>query len=107
LAARGDRRAFEMLHEFLQVPSISIRRASVQAILAVEPQARDRLAELLPPEHRFLLDVRQLPVSDVPQVKDPAVHLRDPKVRPKEPAPDLPDDTPRRPRRRSPKTRGK
>jgi hypothetical protein len=105
LAARGDKRALEILHEFLRVPSISIRRASVQGILAAEPWARDRLAELLPPEHRFLLDVKQLPAPNAPQVRDPTVHLRDPGARPKKPAPDLPDRTRRRPRRRSPKTR--
>jgi hypothetical protein len=105
LATRGDRRAFDMLHEFLQVPSISIRRASVQAILAVDPEARDRLAELLPPEQRFLLDVKQISVSETPQVKDPTAHLRDPKARQKEAAPDLPDAGARRPRRRGPRTR--
>ena len=107
LAASGDKRALEMLHEFLAVPSISVRRASVQAILAVKPKAKKQLARLLPEEHRFLVDVKRRAVTEVRQVKDPRDHLRDPKASPKDAAPDLPDQGPRTPPRPGPKTRGR
>ena len=104
LAAGGNKRALEHLHEFLDVPSVSVRRATVQEILKVAPRSRAQLAKRLPAEQQFLLDIKQLPVSDVPQIKDPTAHLRDAKAQPKEPAPPLPDNRSRR--RGSPKVRG-
>jgi hypothetical protein len=104
LAARGNKRALEYLQEFVDVPSVSVRRAAVQEILKAAPRSRSQLEKRLPPEHRFLLDVKQVHVSNAPQIKDPSVHLRDPKARPKDPAPVLPDNRSRR--RGSPKVRG-
>jgi hypothetical protein len=71
LAAMGNERALDSLFEFLSVASPSIRRATVQAILAVDENLRDRVADYLPPEQRFLLDIKPLSVTDVPQVERP------------------------------------
>ena len=79
LARRGNERALDALLEFLDVPSVSVRRASVQAILAVAPDDRERVLERLPRDFHYLLDVRQAQVTEVPQVKDPRKHLRDKK----------------------------
>jgi hypothetical protein len=79
LAAAGDRQALESLFEFLQVPSLSIRRATVQAILDTRegPQLRDRIAAFLPNDQRFLLDLGRPDIREVPQIEDPQRHLRD------------------------------
>jgi hypothetical protein len=79
LAERGNKQALEALLEFLDIPSISIRRASIQAILSAEPTYRDKIAERIPPAFRYLLDVRPAQVTEVPQVQNPRKHLRDDK----------------------------
>ncbi|MCH8297886.1 MAG: hypothetical protein IH873_07445 [Chloroflexi bacterium] len=88
LAMRGNARATESLFEFLSIDSISIRRASVQTLLAVDKGMRDRIAEYLTPDSRYLLDVRPLAVTDVPQVDDPRKHLRESQPREKHTPPD-------------------
>jgi len=108
LAARGNRAALKALYEFLDVPSISIRRASIQAVLAVEPKARGKLAERIPAEFHYLLDVRTIPVTKAPQVKNPRKHLKDEKPLDKPVPPGLPDAGPgKRSKRRGPRLRGK
>lgn len=56
LAVQGNEAALPALFEFLSIASISVRRASVQAILAVNPKLRKKAAEALPADHRFLLE---------------------------------------------------
>jgi hypothetical protein len=80
-AARKNKQALEALLEFLDIPSISIRRASIQAILAADPSYRDSVAQRIPRAFRYLLDVRTVKVTEVPQVKDPTKHLKDKKPR--------------------------
>ena len=74
LAERGNQRALEALFEFLDIDSLSVRRASIQAILAVDPDARDRIAERLPSQFHYLLDIRRAPVEQVPQIKNAEEH---------------------------------
>ena len=89
LAARGNAQAVDSLLEFLSDDSISIRRSSARSLVVVDEGMRDRIRDLLPPEDRYLVDLRALEVSEVPQVRDPRVHLRDPRPTEKGPAPSL------------------
>ena len=77
LAVAGNNDAIEALFEFLEQPSLSIRRASVQAILATrEGQSlRARVAVLLPQDQQFLLDIRRVDVREVPQINNPQKYL--------------------------------
>ncbi len=77
LAMADNRNALEALFTFLEVPSLSIRRAAVQAILATkEGQGlRTRVAALLPADQQFLLDIKRVGVHDVPQITNPQRHL--------------------------------
>lgn len=79
VARRGNKLALAALLEFLDISSISVRRASIQAILAADPAYRHRIAQRLPPAFHYLLDVRPAKVTEVPQVKDPKKHLKDKK----------------------------
>ena len=71
LADNGD--ALEALFTFLEVPSLSVRRAAVQAILATKegPRLRTRVAALLPANQQFLLDIQRVDVHSVPQITNP------------------------------------
>ena len=77
LAAGGDEAARAALFEILDQPSLSIRRAAVQALLATgdDPALRDQIARRLPEEQRFLLDLKRVDVRDVEQIADPQAHL--------------------------------
>ena len=77
LARKGDEDALDALVEFVDLPSFSIRRAAIQAILA-SPKGDDlrgRLKKCLPKDERFLLDLKRIDVADAPQVEDPREHL--------------------------------
>lgn len=75
--AEKDSKALRTLFEFLEVPSFSIKRAAVQAILAVskDPKTVQELKEMLPKDMRFLIDLKQIDVREVPQIKDPQKYL--------------------------------
>lgn len=77
LARRGNERATDSLFEFLSIQSISIRRASVQALLAMDSSLYERIADHLPREQRYLLDIKPVAVADVAQIVDPTRHLRE------------------------------
>ena len=79
LAEQGNDIALKSLYEFLTIPSISIRRASVQAILAIRKDkvARQELEQLLPKEQHFLLDVKVVHVTDVSQIENPERYLKE------------------------------
>ena len=102
LGLRGNKEAVESLLEFLAIDSISIRRASVQCLLSIDDGTRERIAEQLPGDLRYLLDVRATQVGDVPQIKDPTRHLREGRL-PEKPAPPDPEATSRPNQERSPK----
>jgi hypothetical protein len=104
LAERGNKGAVDALFECLDIPSISIRRASIQALLSAEPGYRERIAERLPADFYYLLDVQAVPVTKVPQVKNARKHLREAKPTDKPLPPRLaPSRTPAQPRARAPK----
>jgi hypothetical protein len=93
LAEQGNEEALKKLYEFIKLPSISMRRASIQAIFSArkDKETRDRLAALLPSEQQFLLDIKPTDVRNVPQVKNPEVHLTESaKTREKNKQPMLP-----------------
>jgi hypothetical protein len=77
LAVDGNDAALEALFAFLGQPPLSIRRASVQAILATKggQDLRKRVAALLPEDQHFLLDIKRVDVREVPQIDDPEKHL--------------------------------
>jgi hypothetical protein len=99
LAAEGDEKALETLFEVLQLPWISTRRAAVQAILGSPEgsELRERLEELLPAEHRFLLDLKRVHASDVPQISHPERQLKEEARKREEKAamPRLPGESPK------------
>jgi hypothetical protein len=77
LAEQGNEEAVRRLFGFLEQPSISIRRASVQAILSVKKDkaTREQLASMLPADQRFLVEIKPVDVRDVPQVEHPERYL--------------------------------
>lgn len=88
LARRKNPKALASLFEFLTQPSFSVKRAAAQGILAA-PNGRklsSRIANLLPSDQRFILDMKHVDVREVPQVKDPRKHLPE-RVRSRESAP--------------------
>lgn len=76
LARKRRGKALDALFEFLAISSISIRRAAVQSSLAVDKRLRNKIAEWLPKDARYLLDIVPRKVRDVPQIKNPKRHLR-------------------------------
>jgi hypothetical protein len=76
LATQGHRHAVDTLFEALDIPSISMRRAAVQALLAADSSLRERIRERLPRDFRFLLDLKTPQVSEAPQVRNPRTRLR-------------------------------
>jgi hypothetical protein len=87
--------ATEALFEALKQPSLSIRRAAVQSLLATSRGRRlqARIRKALPEEHQFLVDLRAVDVRDVPQIKRPERHLSEAGRRGGiAPAPSLPGD---------------
>jgi hypothetical protein len=94
LATEGHEAAIEALFSFLSVPSISVKRASVQGLLAVKQaeSLRGKIEAHLCPEERFLLDIRPLDVNRATQITDPEADLSDEgRAAAKDVAPDLPD----------------
>lgn len=105
IAAKGGKAAFEALFEFLKQPSLSIRRAAVQAILSTPKgqEARKRIEGLLPKDQRFLLDIKPADVREVPQIKQPGRHLKDTGRKVKKVAPPtIPDTNKKHTKRRRP-----
>ena len=97
LAAEGNNEAQEALWGFLEQDSLSVRRATVQALLATGGEGvRQRIEESLPEHQRFLLDIRRMEPGEVPQIEDPERHLSREMRRPggTPPAPELPNDRP-------------
>ena len=78
LAEQGNEEAVKTLYTFLEIPSISIRRASTQALLShrKDEQTARQISEMIPKEHQFLLDLKPAKVEDVPQIVDPTRHLK-------------------------------
>jgi hypothetical protein len=105
LAARGSEHARDSLFEFLAIDSISIRQASIRSLLAIDETMRDRIAEYLPRDARYLLDVRPVAVTEVPQIKNPRRHLRKGRSHEK-PTPPDPEERAGPVREASPRTRG-
>lgn len=100
--------AVEALFECLKQPSLSIRRAAVQSLLKTSraKSMRARIANALPEDQRFLLDLETPDVRNVPQVKRPERHLSEAGRRAgAAPAPGLPDDEPRAEQSPSPGSR--
>ncbi len=94
LVNAGESEVVDILFTALEQPSLSMRRAAVQALLASPDgeQWRDRISESLPPRQHFLLDIRRVGISDVPHVRDPRVHLVEGAGEESEPPPLLPED---------------
>lgn len=110
LAAQGHRRAIDILFEALDISSISVRRAAVQALLATDANLRETIRERLPQDFHYLLDLKSPHVSDVPQVRNPRKYLRKgPGGIRKTPPPSISEDSRKTKRNKSPriKTGGK
>jgi hypothetical protein len=93
--AKDHADATEALFEALKQPSLSIRRAAVQSLLATSRGRRlqARIRKALPEDQQFLVDLKAVDVRDVPQVKKPERHLSEAGRRGGiAPAPSLPDD---------------
>lgn len=93
--ARNRVSAVDTLFEALRQPSLSVRRAAVQSLLSTGRgrKLRAQVANALPEEQRFLLDLKAVNVADVPQVKNPQRHLSEAGRRGGvAPAPSLPGD---------------
>ena len=97
LAVDGSHVALDVLLAALEQPSLSVRRAAVQGILATAfgEELRDRMVELLPEDQRFLLEIKRAAVQEIPQVGDPRAYLADGADESGAPAPLLPEDSDR------------
>ena len=104
LAKRGSQKAMNSLLEFLAIPSISIRRASIQEILKVSKKHREEIVSHLPPDFHYLLDVVPKNVRDVPQIKNPKRHLKSRKLIDfdRSPPPVLQEERPKNEKQRGP-----
>lgn len=108
LAAQGHRQAVDALFEALDIPSISIRRAAVQALLAADSSLRERIRERLPQDFSFLLDLKTPQVAEVQQVQNPRKHLHERAERLKQSRPPgLAQESAQTKRRPAPKIGGK
>lgn len=96
LARDGNAQAAETLFECLERPSISLRRAAVQALLSTDEgqRQRERIASALPEDARFLLDLRRIEVRDVRQIQNPEQFLVRAARMGTSSAPSLPGDRP-------------
>lgn len=77
LASDNNTQAVDALFACLSRPSLSVRRAAVQALLSTPngQQHRERIAQALPDDQRFLLDLRRIDVREAPQVRSPQQFL--------------------------------
>ena len=92
LAANGNSDAVEALLRFLKQPSISIRRASVEALRSTKHYKKlvERVRAELPPDLHFLLKLEHPRVHEVKQVSDPKRFLSsEASMAPRDPAPPL------------------
>jgi hypothetical protein len=106
LAANGDKAAYRALLEFLEVPALSVRRAAVQAAMAVtdgDKATRKQIRRSLPENQHFLLDIERVEVTDVPQIEDPQSTLTERGREDSKPEPPRFEDD--APERRTPKAR--
>jgi len=78
LAELGNKEALKSLFEFLSIPSLSIRRASIQGILANrnDDTTRKKVLELLPKDQQFLVSLKPMKVQDFQQIDDPEKYLK-------------------------------
>ncbi len=79
LSEMGVEEAKKTLFDFLELPSISIRRAAIQAIYATVKD-ESKLKELksrIPKDQQYLLNIKRVEVKDVPQIKDPTKYLKE------------------------------
>jgi hypothetical protein len=100
IAAAGRKEALDALLSFLAIPSLSIRRAAVQSILSTPRgrRLRRRVADSLPRDQRFLLDLRRPDVRAVPQIRNPERNLSDAARRARKETPaDLPGEAREKP----------
>jgi HEAT repeat protein len=106
LASEGNEKAVDALLRALKQPSISMRRAAVQALRGTKQfkKLHDRIRAELPPDQHFLLTLSTPKVDHVPQVSDPRRFLSEQaRSAETEPAPGLPEsvsETRKPPRRR-------
>jgi hypothetical protein len=94
LAQKGDERASEILMKCVESPSFSVRRTAVTELMST-PYGADRRADieaLVPPELRFIFDMKKTSITEVRQVEDPTRHLNSPYSDPGEPKPATPGD---------------
>ena len=79
LAKENNKEALAALFQLLRLPSFSLRRAAVQAILGVRKSSDhiEKVKACLPPEQHFLLQLKRLKVQDAPQVDNPQQFLSD------------------------------
>lgn len=77
LARDGNEAAEEALFDLVRSPSFSIRRAAVTGLRS-SPRGDDlvdRIADCLPDEERFMLELKRTDVRKVEQIEDPRLHL--------------------------------
>jgi HEAT repeat protein len=97
LASKGNERAIDALLRVLKQPSISMRRAAVQALRGTKQfrKLKRQIRAELPPDQHFLLTLSTPEVEHVPQVSSPRKFLSEQARSTKtEPAPGLPGSGP-------------
>ncbi len=107
LARDGGEEALATLFSALRQPSISIRRAAVQALLSTtdENEMRQRIMTYLPPEEHYLLELKTPKVVEVPQVENPERFLSEEAHQSSSlKAPHLPEDRGTSPKKRPPRS---
>ena len=93
LAKMGNEEAQKTLFNFLELPSISIKRAAIQAIFATvsDEKKLEKMRSLMPREHHYLLEIKRVNVKDVPQIKEPQKDLKEGATDTKKEPPKMPE----------------
>ena len=93
-AQDGDEGAAEVLMRCVESPSFSVRRAAVSGLMSTPygDERRSDIEERVPSDQRFILELKQIPVSEAIQVEDPTRHLAERYREPSEPKPAIPGE---------------
>jgi hypothetical protein len=79
-AQEGDEDAADLLMKCVESPSFSVRRAAVAGLMSTPygDERRGEIEALVPPDQRFIFELRNVSVTEAEQVRDPTRHLRAP-----------------------------
>ena len=80
LADYGHERAAELLMKCVQSQSFSVRRTAVTRLMSTQygRERRGDIEALVPPDQRFIFELKKIAVTEALQIRDPTRHLTSP-----------------------------